>query len=226
MNQNQNHNQPPGSTAAAAAAGFDPRQAAAVLDQAARQARRGLAPTPPALWAFRSLVALVACGSIWLSVRHQEPYTGPTAPAVAIAFVPVVINIIWSTIALKRAAAGVRGPAQRALRIWLGVMLGVWIIAYAVTAPLFHGAASHPVWGWYPANAPFIIVGLVGAVGAAAMRGRPMAGICLTVALIAVAAGFAGPAGSWLTMGIGLGVMMLIGAAYTARVQRRSMVGS
>ena len=213
-------------TPATSGGDFDPRQAAAVLDQTAWQARRNLAATPPALWAFRSLVAIVGCGSIWLSVRRQDPYTGPTAPYVAIAFVPVVINIIWSSIALRRASTGVAGPAQRAMRIWLGVMLGVWIIAYTVTAPLFHGAVSHPAWGWYPANAPFIIVGLVGAIGAVSMRGRSMTGICLAIALIAVGAGFAGPAGSWLVMGIGLGAMMLIGAAYTARAQRRTMVGS
>ena len=204
---------------------FDLRRAAAALDQATRQARRRLNPTPPALFAFRALVALVACGSIWLSVRHQHPYTGPTAPAVAVAFIPVVINIVWSSIALKRAGSGVSGPAQRATRIWLGIMLATWIIAYAVTAPLFHGAASNPTWGWYPASAPFIIVGLVGAAGSVALRGRFMAVVCLTITLIAVAAGFGGPAGSWLIMGIGLGAMMLVATALTVRSQRRSMVG-
>lgn len=205
---------------------FDASQAAAVLNQAAAQARRRLAPTPPALWAFRAVVALVACGSVWLSVRKQQPYTGPTAPAVAVAFIPVVINIIWSSIALRRAGAGVSGPAQRSMRIWLGVMLAVWVVAYAVTAPLFHGTVGHPVWGWYPASAPFLIVGLVGAVSALALRGRLMAGICLAIGLLAVGAGFGGPAGSWLIMGIGLGVMMLIGAAFAVHAQGRSMVGS
>lgn len=213
-------------TAATDGGGFDPRQAAAALDQASWRARRSFALTPPALWAFRSLVAIVGCGSVWLSVRRQHPYTGPTAPYVAIAFVPVVINIIWSSIALKRAGTGVSGPVQRATRIWLGIMLGVWIVAYAIAAPLFHAAEGNSAWGWYPANAPFIIVGLVGAVGAVVLRGWPMAGICLTIALIAAAAGFGGPAGSWLIVGIGIGAMMLIGAAYTARAQRRSMVGS
>ena len=214
------------STATSTGGDFDPRQAADMLERTTWQARRQLSPTPPALWAFRALVAIVACGSIWLSVRNQHPYTGPTAPAVVVAFIPVVINIIWTSIALKRAGAGVRGPAQRTMRVWLALMLAVWILAYTVTVPLFHATASHPTWGWYPANAPFIIVGLVGAVGAMALRGRLMAGICLALALIAGAAGFGGPAGSWLIMGIGVGAMMLIGAAYTARVQRRTMVGS
>jgi hypothetical protein len=205
---------------------FNARQAAAVLNQATAQARHDLAPTPPALWAFRAVVALVACGSIWLSVRKQVPYTGPTAPAVAVAFIPVVINIIWSAIALRRAGTGVSGPAQRATRIWLGVMLGVWVIAYAVTAPLFHGKVGNPTWGWYPASAPFIIVGLVGAVSALALRGWLMSGICLAIGLLAVGAGFGGPAGSWLIMGIGLGAMMLVGAAFAVRGQGRSMVGS
>jgi len=72
-----------------------------------------------------------------------------------------------------------------------------WIIGYAATAPHYHAGVSHPVWGLYPVSAPLLII---------------------------AAAGFGGPAGSWLIMGIGLCAAHLGSAAYTAWRQRRGMV--
>jgi hypothetical protein len=205
---------------------FDPQQAADLLDQTTQQARRTFTPLTPLLWVFRAVVALVAFGSFWLSVRGQDPYTGqPSGWALAVIFVLVAINIGWSAWAIKRAGAGVSGPAQRRRRAWLGVMLMVWVVAYAVTAPLYHAGASHPVWGLYPANAPLLIVGLAGAATAAVCRYWPMAGIALALAIVAAVAAFGGPVGAWLIMGIGLCAAMLGAAAFTVWQQRRSVVG-
>lgn len=218
-------NHPPDTTTAENGGNFDPQQAAALLDQATQQARRTFGPgMPPLLWAFRAVLVLVAFGGCWLSVRGQDPYSGPTGAVIPVIFALVAVNIVWSVWVIRRAGAGVSGPAQRKKRAWIGVMLAVLIAAYAVTAPLYHAGASHPAWGLYPASAPWLIVGLAGAVIAAALRYWRMAGICLAIAVVAAAAGFGGPAGSWLIMGIGLCAVCLGTAAFTAWAQRRSMV--
>jgi hypothetical protein len=204
---------------------LDPREAAALLDQATRRARRGFASGRPLLYGYRAVVFLVALGGFWLSLRRQNPYTGlPSGWALTVAFVLVAINIVWSAVLVKRAGTGVSGPAQRARRAWLGVMLATWIVAYAVTAPLYHGGTSHPVWGLYPASAPLMIIGLVGAATAAVRRDRPMAGVCFALAVVAALAGFGGPAGAWLIMGIGGCIAMLGAAVFAARRQHRSVV--
>jgi hypothetical protein len=203
---------------------FDPRQAADLLDQATQQARRTFTSLNPLLWVFRAVVALVAFGGFWLSVRSQDPYSGPTGTALAVAFTLVAVNIVWSTVAIKRASAGVSGPAERAKRAWFGIMLVVWVAAYAATAPLYHAGPSHPVWGLYPASAPLMIIGLVGAATATACRYWSMAGTSLAIAVVAAVAGFGGPAGSWLIMGVGLCAAMLGTAAFTVCQQRRSVV--
>lgn len=201
-------------------------EAAALLNQATRQARRGFASGGPLLWVYRAFVVLVAFGGFWLSLRGQHPYTGlPSGWALAVAFTLVAINIVWSAVAIKRAGAGISGPTQRKRRAWLGVMLMAWIVAYAVTAPLYHPGTSHPVWGLYPASAPLMIIGLAGAVTAPVLRDWPMATICLSLAIVAAIAGFGGPAGAWLIMGIGLCAAMLGAAALSAWQQRRSVVG-
>ncbi len=63
-------------TAGTTQGGFDPRQAAALLDQATRQARRAFTPLTPLLFTFRAAAVLVVFGGCWLSVRGQHPYTG------------------------------------------------------------------------------------------------------------------------------------------------------
>jgi hypothetical protein len=204
---------------------LDPQEAAALLDQATVQARRRFTPGPPLLWVYRSAFVLVAFGGYWLSVRgHRNPYSAPPGGLVAVIFALVAINIGWSTWALRRAGAGVSGPAQRKRRAWIGVMLVAWIAAYAVTVPLYHAAASYPVWGLYPASAPLMIVGLAGAATAAARKDWPTAGPILAIAIVAAVAGFGGPAGAWLIMGIGLSAVCLGTAAFKARQQRRSVV--
>jgi hypothetical protein len=217
-------NHTPDTTTAGNGGNFDPQQAADLLDQATKQARRTFTPGPPLLWAYRAVFVLVVFGGYWLSVRGRDPYSAPSGGLVAVIFVLVAINIGWSTWALKRAGAGVSGPAQRKRQSWIGLMLVVWIAAFAVTAPLYHASASYPVWGLYPASAPLMFIGLAGAGTAAARRDWPTAGITLAIAVIAAVAGFGGPAGAWLIMGIGLCAVCLGTAAFKVWQQRHSVV--
>jgi hypothetical protein len=204
---------------------LDPRQAAALLEQATRQARRTLRPPSPQLWAFRAAFVLVAFGGFWLSVRgRQDPYSGPGGWSLLVAFTLVAVNIAWTTVELRRAGAGVSGPAQRKRNAFIGVMLVVWIIAYAITAPLYHAGPSQPAWGLYPASAPLMVIGLAGAAIAAALRYWRLTVIIGAIGLVAVVAGFGGPVGVWLIMGIGLCAVCLCAAAFTAWQRYRGVV--
>ena len=217
--------QVPGTARTAQAGGLDPGQAAALLDQATRQARRAFTPLTPLLFAFRAVGALVVFGGCWLSVRGQHPYTGHIGGwAITVAAVFVATSIGWTAWVTGRAGTGVSGPAQRKWTAWTGIMTAAWIIGYGITAPLYHATAAHPVWGLYPASAPLLIIGLAGAAVGAAFRYWPLAGACLGIAVTAAAAGLAGPAGSWLVTGIGLCAVYLGIAAFTVWRQRRGMV--
>jgi len=204
---------------------FDPQQAAALLDQTTQRARRTFQSSPPLLIAFRAVVVLAAFGGIWLSVRGQHPYTGPRGWAIGIAYALVGIVIGWSSVAMKRAAAGVSGPAQRAKNLGIAVMLAAWVAVYVFMAALDHAGASHAiVFGLYPATAPLMIVGLVAAANSAGREDWMMAGNCLAIALVAMAAAFGGPVGAWLIMAIGLCAVFLGTAAVTVWQQHRSVV--
>ncbi len=204
---------------------FDPRQAAALLDHATQHARRTFTPLTPLLFIFRAIALLVVFGGFWLSVRSEHPYSGlHPGWAIGVAVVLVIINIGLTAWVVGRAGTGVSGPAQRKWGAWIGIMVVAWIIGYAFGVSLFHAGIGHPAWGLYPASAPLLIIGLVGAAVGAAFRYWPLAVALLGIAVVAASAGFGGPVGSWLIVGIGLCAVYLGSAAFAAWAQRRSVV--
>jgi hypothetical protein len=215
----------PGTADAAQGGGFDPGQAAALPDQGAQQARRTFTPLTMLLWTFRGVEILVVCGSFWLSVRGQHPYSRPAGWAWGVAVVAGALNIGLTAWVTGRAGTGVSGPAQRRwIQPWKVIALAAWIIAYFAIAPHYHAGVSQPVWGLYPASAPLLVIGLATAAVAAAFRYWPMAGAGLAIAVAAAAAGFGGPAGSWLIMGVGLCAAYLGTGALKTWRQRRGTV--
>ena len=91
---------------------FDPREAAALLDQTRRQARRQFEPAQPWLLAIRAVLVLAALGAVWLTVRGQHPYTGPGGSALLIVVAFVVINFTATVAVRRRATAGVSGKSR------------------------------------------------------------------------------------------------------------------
>jgi hypothetical protein len=83
---------PDTATSAGNGGNFDPQQAAALLDQTTQQARRKFAPSPPWLLATRAVAVLAVCGAVWLSVRGQHPYQGPTAAVIPVLVAFIVLN--------------------------------------------------------------------------------------------------------------------------------------
>jgi hypothetical protein len=207
-------------TTAADSGGLDPQEAAALIEQTKRQARRKFEPNPPLLSLLRAVVVLAAYGAIWLSVRGQHPYQGPTGWALAVLYTLLIVVIVPSVAAVKRAHAGVRGRSR--MRPGETIVLVVaWTLVYVFQGALYHAGASHAiVYGIYPATAPLIIVGVAGAGLAQGRANWPTFGAALTVAVVAAGGAYAGPAGAWAVAGVGLFVALLGHAAATAWLQR------
>src|ERR1035441_11123634 len=93
--------------------GLDPREAATLLVQPQRQAQRGLDFRSPRLSLLAAAAALVAFGSIWLSVRGQHPYKYPTVVGLLGLYAVVAIRIGSGVYAHRRATAGVSGRSVR-----------------------------------------------------------------------------------------------------------------
>jgi hypothetical protein len=192
---------------------FGPHEAAALLEQTEREARRKLDPFPPLLSLINAVAVAVAYGAVWLSVRDQHPYQGPNGAALAVLYIVVIAVSVVSGRITTRAYAGVRGrsrprPAESV------VLATAWIAVFVFQGALYHAGLSHAiVYGIWPATGPLIVVGLTGAALAAARSNWPVFGAAMTMAVIATGAAYAGPAGAWLVAGAGLSAALLVHGA-------------
>jgi hypothetical protein len=203
---------------------FDPRQAAALLDQTTQQARRQIEPARPWLLVLRALGALAVCGAVWLSVRGQHPYKGPTVADLPAVYAFVVVNFAATVAVRKRATAGVSGRS-RLRRAEITVLAAAWVAVFAVMGALAGAGVSRAiVYGLYPATVPLIVAGLAWAGIMAARRNRRSCVTGLAVAAVGAVGTFAGPAGAWAVAGVGLCAALLGSAAANAWRQRRSVV--
>jgi hypothetical protein len=211
-------------TSAGNGGNFDPQQAAALLDQTTQQARRQIEPYPPWLLAIRAVIALVIYGAVWLSVRGQHPYNHPTAAITPVVAVLVIINFIATVTVAKRATVGVSGRS-RLRPAEIAAMAVVWVGVFVVMGSLAGAGVSHAiVYGIYPATVPLMAAGLAWA-GIMALRANWRAcGTAVAVAVVGAAGAFAGPAGAWAVVGVGLCVVLLGTAAAIAWRQRRGAV--
>lgn len=200
-------------------ANFVPQEAALLLDRTTRTARRQLEPFPSWHWVVRGIAVLVVCGAVWLSVRGQHPYRGPTAAVLPVVFAFVIVNLVVTLVVARRATAGVSGrsrlrPAEIAVMAaaWIGVFVAMGVLAGA-------GESRSLVYGIYPTTVPLMVVGLAWA-GIMAMRASwRKCAAALVIVAVGAAGVAAGPVGSWVVAGTGLCLVCLGNAGAIARHQ-------
>ena len=194
---------------------FDPQQAAALLDQTTQQARRKFEPSPPWLLVTRAVLVLAALGAIWLSVRGQHPYRGPTTADIPILVGFIVVNFAATVAVRRHAIAGVHGRS----RFSQGEIMVLVVALVAAVVAMTGLSAAGVSFAWYPTSV-MVIPGLAWAAIAAARANWVWFGTGLAIAAIGVVGAFAGPAGSWAVAAVGLCAVLLGNAAAIAWRQR------
>jgi hypothetical protein len=203
---------------------LDPREAARLLAETEREARRQFSLSPQWVNVVMGGVMLVAYGSLWLSTRGQDPYMGPSLGVVAFVYAAVAVAIAVSAKVYRRATAGVSGPAVRqqqaeGVAILVSFVLGSPILQSALR---YHGASDAIVYGVIPAAAPLIVVGTTLLGIAASKADWPQFGAALAVVIAGCVAAFVGPSAAWLAAGIGLFIGVVAYAAADASRHRHA----
>jgi|ERR1017187_634769 hypothetical protein len=189
---------------------LDPRAAARLLEQTQRRTQRELDFRSPWLSLLAAAVVLVAFGAVWLSVRGQHPYKGPTAVALVVLYAVVLIRIATVVYAHRRARAGVSGRTVSQQRAE-GAALAVALVAvYVLMGALANdGASDGVVYGVYVATATLLVLGVFWSARSAVREDWMELGLSIAIVLVAAGSAFAGPRGVWLSDGIGLCVVLL-----------------
>ena len=191
---------------------FGPEQAATLLDQTTRRARRQFQPSPAWLLATRAVLVLATLGAIWLSVRGQHPYRGPTAADIPVLIAFIVLNFTATVAVRRHAIAGVSGRS----RFGQGEIIAL-VLAFVAAVLLMVGLGGAGVnFAFYPTSV-LVVPGLAWAVISAARANRSELATGLAIVVIGVVGAFAGPAGSWAVAAVGLCVTLLGSAAVAWR---------
>ena len=190
---------------------LDPREAAALLEQTTLRAEHQFDIQPPLLILAAAVTVLIAYGAVWLSVRNQHPYTGPSGTALVVLYGTLAVWIVLVTTVLRRALSGRSSRKRRLEAITFGA---IWICVYVFQGALHHADPNHAIaYGIYPAVAPLIVVGSAAVGYEAARENQARAGFAAAAVVLGALAAFAGPAGVWGVTGVGLCGLLLIGAA-------------
>jgi hypothetical protein len=210
-------------TTSSRAGGLDPHEAARLLLQTQQQTQRELDFRSPRLSFLAAAVALGAFGAIWLSVRGQHPYKGPTPAGLVVLYVVVLIRIGTVVYAHRRAQAGVTGRSVRQRRAEGAALAAALVAVYVFMGALINeGASDGIVYGVYVGTATLIVLGAFWAARSAIREDWPGLGVSIAIVLIAAGSAFAGPRGVWLSDGVGLCVVLLAYSAAQARLRHAS----
>ncbi len=200
--------------------GDDIQHAAAILQQARQRAQRQLTVRYPVLLATWGLMYLLGYGSLWLSVREQHPYQGPTPTALLALTIVVAAAMAVTVVIVGRAVSGIGGSSANQRRVYVLSAVAAYTGLFTLEAALDHAGASRAVLGVYGAAAPILITGLIYATSSAFALDWTVFGLGVWLVAVAAGSGFAGPVTVWAVDALATSVAFLAMAA--VRFRRRA----
>ena len=201
-------------------AGLDPKEAAQILEQAQRQARRQFEPQPPlAVVVGAAGVFLFGYGAVWWSMRDQHVYSGPAGWSLLVLYGLIAVSAIVGGIVSSRAQSGVSGRARRQ-RQAQGVAIaaagiGAWVIQGALR---YRGVSFEIVYGVYGPTVPLIALAAAAAGINAVRESWLQLGVCIAIIAVASVSTF----GAWGLTGLGSCLVPLGYACALVVRQRRA----
>ena len=104
------------------------QEAAAVVEDARARARRELVICAPLVYAAWGLTVLLGYGAMWLSVRGQHPYTGPSGASIAVVFGLAALAVAAVVVIISKTVAGIDGRSAR----YRSIILRTYVTGYLI----------------------------------------------------------------------------------------------
>jgi hypothetical protein len=193
---------------------MEPGEAARLLAQTQAHSRRSLDFRAPWVSLVAAAVALVGFGIVWLNVRNQHPFTGPSPVSLVVFYGLIALRIATVIYARARARAGVSGHSVKVQREEAVVMGGVLLVWYVMLIAIASSGQHDAGFDWsLGLSGTLIVLAVLWAGRCAIHKSWREVALTVPVALIAAVGAIAGPRGMWLVNGVGLCVLLLVIAA-------------
>lgn len=201
---------------------LDPQAADLLLRQTTAAASRQLQYNMFPQCLLGGFLFLIAYGDMWLSVRHQHPYRGPSGGSIGVLYLLILVVDVIAVVNYRRSAKGVRGRVSRQRRVIMAVGVVGIVGVYVIMGALYHaGVTRSVVYGIYPASVPLLVGGMIGAVAAANREDWTLFWGSLAVSGVGAGAAWAGAVNSWAVSGFG-SCAVLLTCASVKLLERRT----
>ena len=194
------------------------QEAAAIVQDARARARKELVISAPLVYTAWGLVWLLGYGAMWLSVRAQNPYTGPSGVSIAAVFVLAAFAVAAVLVIAHRAAAGIDGQSVRHRRI----ILATWAIGYLIlllVQAAISGSVSTRALAFAGFAGPLLLAGLTYILASALGRNRPASALGAWLVIVAASCAWLAPAAILATCALAGGGAFLLIAVIETRLR-------
>jgi hypothetical protein len=196
---------------------MDVVQAAALLDQTQRSTRQALQAPYALIYLTWGLAWLIGLGAMWLSVRAQQPYHGPSGLSAAVLGTLMGVASLVTSLLIVRATRGVGGHSAVQGLIWGMAFSAGFASWFAIAGAIDHYGASRAVLGITYAVGPVLVTGLVYMVAAAVWAESSMLILGAWLVVICVVAAWSGPVNVLLVEALTGGGGFLVASMLLAR---------
>jgi hypothetical protein len=194
------------------------QEAAAVAQDARAHARKELVISAPLVYTAWGLVWLIGYGAMWLSVRGQHPYTGPSGVSIAAVFVLAGFAIATVLAIASKSVAGIDGQSARHRRI-IG---STWAIGYLVLL-IVQGSISSSVstrtLAFVGFAGPVLLAGLTYILASALGRDRPAFALGAWLMIVGASCAWLAPAAILAVCALAGGGAFLLMAVIETRLR-------
>lgn len=194
------------------------QEAAAVVQDARARARKELVISTPLVYMAWSLVWLIGYGAMWLSVRGQHPYTGPSGVSIAAVFVLAGFAIAAVLVIASKATAGIDGQSVRQRRI-IGSTWAIGYLILLITAPAVSSSVSARTLALISFAGPVVLAGLTYILAAALGRSRPALALGAWLVIVGTSCAWLAPATILATCALAGGGALLLMAVIETRLR-------
>ena len=194
------------------------QEAAAIVQDARARARKELVISTPLVYTAWGLVWLIGYGAMWLSVRGQHPYNGPSGVSIAAVFVLAGFAIATVLVIASKAVAGIDGQSMRHRRI-IGSTWAIGYLALLIVAPAISSSASTRTLAFIGFAGPVLLAGLVYTLASVLGRYRQAFALGAWLVIVGISCAWLAPATILATCALAGGGAFLLMAVIETRLR-------